>query len=136
MTLVAARPLPPAARCCTCATGYFTSRPTSKGYIRQAAAYLAAARQLQALAPRTRQPPAQAHSKRAPPPTPADAAGAAAAGGPPAGAAAGAAAISSSSSSSSSSASLDALEFAVSLTQHHDAVTGTEKQHVANDYAR
>jgi hypothetical protein len=24
----------------------------------------------------------------------------------------------------------------VSLTQHHDAVTGTEKQAVANDYAR
>lgn len=32
--------------------------------------------------------------------------------------------------------SLDALEAAVSLTQHHDAVTGTEKQAVANDYAR
>ncbi len=28
----------------------------------------------------------------------------------------------------------DALEEAVSLLQHHDAVTGTEKQHVANDY--
>jgi alpha-mannosidase len=30
----------------------------------------------------------------------------------------------------------DALEEAVSLCQHHDAVTGTARQHVANDYHR
>ena len=28
----------------------------------------------------------------------------------------------------------DALEEAVALLQHHDSITGTEKQHVANDY--
>ncbi|MCO5548559.1 hypothetical protein L7F22_002019 [Adiantum nelumboides] len=30
----------------------------------------------------------------------------------------------------------DALEEAMAIAQHHDAVTGTEKQHTANDYAR
>lgn len=30
---------------------------------------------------------------------------------------------------------LDALEAAVALMQHHDALPGTTKQHVANDYA-
>lgn len=31
---------------------------------------------------------------------------------------------------------LDSLREAVGIMQHHDAVTGTEKQHVAEDYAR
>jgi len=31
---------------------------------------------------------------------------------------------------------LDSLREAMGIMQHHDAVTGTEKQHVAEDYAR
>ena len=31
---------------------------------------------------------------------------------------------------------LEALGQAVSVAQHHDAVTGTEKQHVASDYSK
>lgn len=68
-------------------SGYFTSRPTSKGYIRSATSYLQAARQLEVLAGLKPQGP-----------------------------------------------NTDSLEKAVSLTQHHDSITGTEKQHVANDY--
>ena len=31
---------------------------------------------------------------------------------------------------------LDSLREVMGVMQHHDAITGTEKQHVANDYAR
>jgi len=31
---------------------------------------------------------------------------------------------------------LDGLREAMGIMQHHDAITGTEKQHVADDYAR
>jgi lysosomal alpha-mannosidase len=31
---------------------------------------------------------------------------------------------------------LDSLREAMGIMQHHDAITGTEKQHVADDYAR
>lgn len=30
----------------------------------------------------------------------------------------------------------DSLADALAIAQHHDGVTGTEKQHVANDYAK
>jgi lysosomal alpha-mannosidase len=31
---------------------------------------------------------------------------------------------------------LDSLREAMGIMQHHDAITGTEKQHVSDDYAR
>jgi alpha-mannosidase len=71
-------------------SGFFTSRASSKGYIRWATSYLQAARQLDFLA---RQRLGWAGNN-----------------------------------------ATDTLEEAVSLTQHHDAITGTAKQHVANDY--
>ncbi|MED6211149.1 hypothetical protein PIB30_070832 [Stylosanthes scabra] len=70
-------------------TGYFTSRPTIKGYVRFLSGYYLAARQLEyfkgksALGPKT-----------------------------------------------------DSLADSLAIAQHHDAVSGTEKQHVANDYAK
>lgn len=70
-------------------TGYFTSRPALKGYVRLMSGYYMAARQLEyfngksALGPKT-----------------------------------------------------DSLAEALAIAQHHDAVSGTEKQHVANDYAK
>ncbi|CAK8568069.1 unnamed protein product [Lathyrus sativus] len=70
-------------------TGYFTSRPALKGYVRFMSGYYLAARQLEyfkgksALSPNT-----------------------------------------------------DYLADAMAIAQHHDAVSGTEKQHVANDYAK
>ncbi|CAJ1974897.1 unnamed protein product [Sphenostylis stenocarpa] len=70
-------------------TGYFTSRPALKGYVRLLSGYYLAARQLEyfkgksALGPKT-----------------------------------------------------DSLAEALAIAQHHDALTGTEKQHVADDYAK
>ena len=72
-------------------SGFFTSRPALKGYVRASSALFAAARVLQAWAA----PPA-----------------------PGAGNA------------------LSLLEAALGVAQHHDAVSGTSKQVVANDYAR
>ncbi|XP_077252285.1 putative alpha-mannosidase At5g13980 isoform X2 [Tasmannia lanceolata] len=70
-------------------TGYFTSRPALKGYVRMLSGYYLAARQLEFLKGRN-----------------------------------------------SSGPKTDALAEALSIAQHHDAVSGTEKQHVANDYAK
>ena len=73
-------------------TGYFTSRPTSKRYIRMATSFLQAARQLEVFV--------GAQERR----------------------------------QGSCLRGTDPLEEAVALTQHHDAVTGTERQAVADDY--
>ncbi|CAL9037049.1 probable alpha-mannosidase At5g13980 [Musa acuminata AAA Group] len=70
-------------------TGYFTSRPALKGYVRLLSSYYVAARQLEFIKGR-----------------------------------------------SSSGPTTDSLADALAIVQHHDAITGTEKQHVANDYAK
>ncbi|CAB4275520.1 unnamed protein product [Prunus armeniaca] len=70
-------------------TGYFTSRPALKYYVRTMSGYYLAARQLEFLKGRTNSGP-----------------------------------------------NTDSLADALAIAQHHDAVTGTEKQHVANDYAK
>ncbi|KAL9241822.1 hypothetical protein vseg_015886 [Gypsophila vaccaria] len=70
-------------------TGYFTSRPALKRYVREMSGYYVAARQLEYFIGRSKSGP-----------------------------------------------STDALGDALAIAQHHDAVTGTEKQHVAADYAK
>ncbi|XP_059645280.1 alpha-mannosidase At3g26720 isoform X3 [Cornus florida] len=70
-------------------TGYFTSRPAFKGYVRMMSAYYLAARQLEFLKGRR-----------------------------------------------SSGPNTDVLADALAIVQHHDAVSGTERQHVAADYAK
>ena len=97
--------------------GYFTSRPTSKGFIRAGTAFLQAARQLELLAP----PPAPDPEALHPNPT--------RVGGP-------AQPELSVRGTRVRRPGTDALEEAVALLQHHDSITGTEKQHVANDYHR
>jgi alpha-mannosidase len=69
-------------------TGYFTSRPALKGYVRKLSGLLQAARQVEFMV-----------------------------GKEPAG------------------PNTDSLEEAVAILQHHDGVSGTERQHVASDYA-
>ncbi|KAL8557426.1 hypothetical protein ACS0TY_004737 [Phlomoides rotata] len=69
-------------------TGYFTSRPGLKGYVRMLSGYYLAARQLEFFKGR-----------------------------------------------SSSGPGTDVLADALAIAQHHDAVSGTERQHVAADYA-
>ncbi|KAH7421965.1 hypothetical protein KP509_13G083700 [Ceratopteris richardii] len=70
-------------------TGYFTSRPALKGYVRKLSAYLQVARQLEFFVGRKVRGP-----------------------------------------------NTDSLEEALAVLQHHDGVSGTEQQHVADDYAK
>ncbi|KAI3500943.1 hypothetical protein L1887_36772 [Cichorium endivia] len=69
-------------------TGYFTSRPAFKGYVRAMSGYHLAARQLEFYKGRN-----------------------------------------------NSGANTDTLANAMAIAQHHDAVSGTQRQHVAADYA-
>lgn len=70
-------------------TGYFTSRPTFKGYVRSSSAFLQTVRQLEVFIGRKKH-----------------------------------------------GLTTDSLEEAMAIVQHHDAVSGTERQHVSNDYAK
>ncbi|GAU38122.1 hypothetical protein TSUD_318090 [Trifolium subterraneum] len=70
-------------------TGYFTSRPALKGYVRLLSGYYLAARQLEYFKGK-----------------------------------------------SASGPNTESLADALAIAQHHDAVSGTSKQHVANDYAK
>ncbi|KAK9104022.1 hypothetical protein Scep_020866 [Stephania cephalantha] len=70
-------------------TGYFTSRPALKRYVRMMSGYYLASRQLEFFRGR-----------------------------------------------SNSGPNTDSLADALAIAQHHDAVSGTEKQHVADDYAK
>ncbi|KAJ7971780.1 Alpha-mannosidase [Quillaja saponaria] len=70
-------------------TGYFSSRPAFKHYVRIMSGYYLAARQLEFFTGRNNLGP-----------------------------------------------NTDSLADALAIAQHHDAVSGTEKQHVANDYAK
>jgi hypothetical protein len=85
-------------------SGYFTSRPALKGYVRTTSALFGAVRAAQSVAVAKAQSKSNSKSKSV--------------------------------SSSSSPASLETLEEALGVAQHHDAVSGTAKQHVAFDYAR
>ncbi|KAH9288550.1 hypothetical protein KI387_032667, partial [Taxus chinensis] len=69
-------------------TGYFTSRPALKGYVRKLSGFLQAAKQLEFFVGRNKGKP-----------------------------------------------NTYSLEEAMAIVQHHDGVSGTSKQHVANDYA-
>lgn len=80
----------PYAHCPHCYwTGYFTSRPALKGYIRESNDMLQACKQVEAI-----------HGESAKYPT------------------------------------SDRLRRAMAVNQHHDAITGTEKQHVQDDYVK
>ncbi|TGZ60622.1 hypothetical protein CRM22_008433 [Opisthorchis felineus] len=79
-------------------TGFYTSRPALKGFIRQASTLLTMCEQINVFANRVAK--SSNHGYRDP-----------------------------------KESMVDKLRQALGVMQHHDAVTGTEKQHVADDYA-
>ena len=95
-------------------TGYFTSRPTQKFYNKYASAYLQTARQIQLLGMVSKESSTAEREHHFAPPTDDPMAFVA-----------------------PNEPSVTApLSEALGLSQHHDAVTGTAKQHVASDWAR
>uniref|UniRef100_H2Z3Y8 Alpha-mannosidase n=1 Tax=Ciona savignyi TaxID=51511 RepID=H2Z3Y8_CIOSA len=80
-------------------TGYFTSRPGLKGYVRESNKYLQVCNQLETVA----------HLRSG---------------------------MKSNLRTSKSNVLREYLRAAMGVAQHHDAVSGTSKQHVANDYAK
>ena len=103
-------------------SGYFTSRPALKGYMRSLSSYLNMAWQLLALA----------HGGSAPPKGEGEGGGEGEGEGESEGGGGG----EGGGEGEGEGGSIDALEDALGIAQHHDAMTGTAKQHVAFDYAR
>ncbi|KAL6067304.1 carbohydrate binding [Balamuthia mandrillaris] len=77
-------------------TGFYTSRPALKSYIRTLENFMRASEQLYSLS----------------------------------------LGIMDDANMTSSQLQLETLSYALAIAQHHDAISGTEKQHVANDYAK
>ncbi len=103
-------------------SGYFTSRPALKGYIRQSSAYLQASRALMLNANASAGSTRALQQATAPPSArdyvlPQSGPG-------------------SDAMPAWFESSLSHLEHAMGTAQHHDAVSGTEQQHVAYDYAK
>lgn len=108
-------------------SGYFTSRPALKGYIRQSSSYLQAARALMLNSNATGSSGARAapNARRASPEAPSAQDYVLPQTGP-----------GSDALPAWFGSSLGHLEHAMGTAQHHDAVSGTEQQHVAFDYAK
>lgn len=115
-------------------TGYYSSRPAFKRQVREASALLQACRQMELFGAAL---PAAPSQPAAPPLGAGAAAGAAASaeggGGAPTG---GERACDGARPWAAASPSSVRLWLALSVAQHHDAVSGTARQHVSNDYAQ